>query len=155
MNKEQLKQLDEMIQENNTIDTTKLIRERKHSVNIRKDLSKIENIKRRLKTKDFQKLDNEARYQCTFLYIHYPNIYNKMLKNEINLKVLYDFLDELEKIEKGKQNQHEASFKIGTLLKEIYIDKKLNLTKENESIQKKKITYEEFKRQQENKFKDK
>ena len=85
----------------------------------------------------------------------YPNIYNKMLKNEINLKVLYEFLDELEKIEKGKQNQHEASFKIGTLLKEIYIDKKLNLTKENEPIQKKKITYEEFKKQQENMFKDK
>ena len=89
------------------------------------------------------------------MFKHYPNIYNKLLKNQIQIKILYRFLDELEKIEKGQQNQHEASYKIGLLLKEMYIDKKIDVKKEsstNQSTTKrrvKKITYEEYKKQQE------
>ena len=35
----------------------------------------------------------------------YPlsNIYNKLLKDEIQIKILYKFLDELERIEKGNK----------------------------------------------------
>jgi hypothetical protein len=36
--------------------------------------------------------------------------------------MLFDFLDILEKIEKGTINQHDASFKVGTILKNMYID---------------------------------
>ena len=157
MNEEQQKQLDEMIRQNGTVDTTNSIREKMHSSKIRKDISVIQNIKRKMKTKDFASLDKEASRNCTFLFKHYPNIYNKMLKDQINLKILYSFLDELEKIEKGEQNQHEASFRIGTLLKQIYVDKNIDLEKENRGKGKKdvkkakKISYEEYKKLQEQK----
>ena len=93
-------------------------------------------------------------HDCGFLFEHYPNIYNKLLKNEIQIQILYRFLDELESIENGKQDQHEASFKIGTLLKQMYVDKKIDMDKENGTKKGKtgmKISYEEFKRQSEKK----
>ena len=36
------------------------------------------------------------------------------------------FLDELESIENGEKNQHEASFEIGKLLKKMYIDPRIS-----------------------------
>ena len=77
-------------------------------------------MKRKLKTKDFKTLDKEAIHKCSFLYSNYPNIYNKLLKDEIDIKTLYTFLDELAKIENGEQNQHEASYNIGLCLN-LYI----------------------------------
>lgn len=153
MNPEQKEVLKEMIDKNDTKDNTNLIQEMKHSEKIRKDVAKIQNIKRQTKSKVFSILDKEAQSQkCGFLFKHYPNIYNKLLKDEIQITILYRFLDELESIEKGNQNQHEASFKIGLLLKEMYIDKRIDMEKEDPPIQHKKnisnITYEEYKRQQ-------
>ena len=159
MNSEQKHQLDKMIKQNDTVDNTPLIRELKHSAKIRRDVSVIQNIKRRNRSAQFSALDREAQSQnCTFLFQHYPNIYNKLLKNQIQIKVLYRFLDELESVEKGEKNQHEASYQIGLLLKEMYIDKKLDLEKEEKrqtaQVKKVNITYEEFKAQQENNKKD-
>ena len=153
MNEEQQKLLNEMIQENDTKDNTRLIRNLKHSVNIRKEVAIIQNIKRKSHNKDFKYLDKEARTQgCGFLFQHYPNIYNKLLKNEIQIKILYRFLDELESIEKGNQDQHEASYKIGMLLKEMYVDKRIDQEKEEKGNgpskkAKSNISYEEYKRQ--------
>lgn len=153
MNEEQQKLLNDMIQENDTKDNTGLIRNLKHSVNIRKEVAMIQNIKRKSHNNNFKSLDKEAQAQgCTFLFQQYPNIYNKLLKNEIQIKILYRFLDELESIEKGKQDQHEASYKIGMLLKEMYVDKRIDQEKEEKSNApskkaKSNITYEEYKRQ--------
>lgn len=154
MNPEQQELLDRMIKENDTQDNTNKIRELQHSAKIRKCVSKIQNIKRRCRSTQFNNLDKEARDQgCGFLFQHYPNIYNKLLKGEVDIKILYTFLDEIESIENGKQNQHEASYKIGTLLKQMYIDKRIDQDKENNgAIYKKKtseISYEEYKKMQE------
>ena len=153
MNAEQKHQLDKMIQQNDTADNTATIRELKHSVKIRRDVATIQNIKRRSRSTQFSDLDREAQSQkCTFLFQHYPNIYNKLLKNEIQIKVLYRFLDELESVETGKQDQHEASYQIGLLLKEMYVDKKLDIEKEEKrqktNVKKVNISYEEFKAKQ-------
>lgn len=152
MNDEQKEHLNKMIQANNTKDNTNMIKELCHSPKIRRDVSTIQNIKRKTHSKDFNVLDKEARSQnCVFLFTHYPNIYNKLLKDEIQIKVLYSFLDELESIEKGNQTQHEASYRIGMLLKEMYIDKKIDLEKENKRKNMKptkKISYEEYKNMQ-------
>ena len=125
MDSEQEKVLNRLIKENDVQDNTETIQTLKHSSKIRNDVAIIQNIKRQLKTKDFQKLDKEAIHKCPFLYTSYPNIYNKLLKDEIDIKVLYTFLDELAKIENGYQNQHEASYNIGMLLKSLYVDKKI------------------------------
>lgn len=154
MNPEQQKVLDEMIKENDTVDNTNYIQEVRHSDKIRKDVAIIQNIKRQFKTKDFKILDKEANSKCGFLFLHYPNIYNKLLKDQIDINILYQFLQELEGIEKGKQNQHEASYKIGMLLKQLYVDKKIG--KEEKKIKKenkkenKKISYAEYKKKYSN-----
>jgi hypothetical protein len=156
MNAEQQEILDQMIKENDTQDNTGKIRDLKHSAKIRLDVSKIQNIKRRCRSTQFSVLDKEAQAQgCVFLFQHYPNIYNKLLKGEVDIKILYRFLDELASIEDGKQNQHEASYKIGMLLKEMYIDKRIDNDKEQQEPTYKKKTstmsYEDFKKSQEGK----
>ena len=153
MNTEQQKVLDEMIKENNTTDNTSYIQSVKHSNKIRKDVSNIQNIKRKLKTNDFKTLDKEASSKCGFLFLNYPNIYNKLLKDEIDINTLYQFLVELEEIEKGNQNQHEASYKIGTLLKKLYSDKRIKDEKPEKKKETKpvhKISYDEFKKKYSN-----
>tara|TARA_A100001011_G_scaffold399405_1_gene507881 strand:- start:797 stop:1264 length:468 start_codon:yes stop_codon:yes gene_type:complete len=151
MDSEQEKVLNRLIKENDVQDNTETIKSLKHSSKIRNDVAIIQNIKRQLKTKDFQKLDKEAIHKCSFLYTSYPNIYNKLLKDEIDIKVLYTFLDELAKIENGSQNQHEASYNIGMLLKSLYVDKKIypDSKKKQKSNDKKKensnLSYAEYK----------
>jgi hypothetical protein len=148
LSKEQQEQLNEMIKENNTKDNTAQIREKKHSPMIRKCVSIIQNLKRTNTRVSFHELNSLAMKDCSFLYINYPNIYNKLLKNEINIKILYSFLDELNSIETGRQNQHEASYKIGVLLKNLYVDKELQKDKPKspKTIKGKKLSYEDFKK---------
>lgn len=148
--------LQEMITKNDVQDNTEKIRELKHSALIRKDIAKICNIKRVNKSKDFRTLDKECLPQCGFLFRYYPNIYNKMLKEEINIQIFYKFLDALKSIEDGLRDQHEASYEIGMLLRQIYVEKKIDMSKEpgaRKQMKKgpapKKITYAEFKKQQE------
>ena len=74
---------------------------------------------------DPDKLHLEAMHECNFLFTYYTDIYNKIRKDEIDLKILFQFLDVLQKIEDGKLDQHEASFEVWTLLKKIYVDSAL------------------------------
>ena len=52
---------------------------------------------------------------CMFLYTYYTDIYNKIVKDEIDIQILFSFFDALKEIEDGKSDQHEASFKVGSL----------------------------------------
>ena len=126
--------LQEMIDANHTLNHTEEIRTLKHSNLIREDVIKIQNIKKKLKTTHFKTLDNEAQKECFFLFKNYTLIYNKLLKNDLDIKILYTFLDVLETIENGTRDQHEASYEIGLLLKKIYIDKKEDDTSANSFI---------------------
>lgn len=125
MNSEQEEVLKNLIKENNVQDNTSTIRTRKDSAKIRRDVVIIQNIKRRMKTNNPIKIKQEIDNKCDFLKTYYSSIYEKLIVNEINIKVLYSFLDELEKIENGTLNQHEASYNIGMMLKSMYIDKKI------------------------------
>ena len=78
-----------------------------------------------LNTDDFKILDNACLPHCSFLFKNYTNIYNKLLKKQIDLTILHRFLNCLKSIEDGDQTQHEASYEIGTLLKSLYIDTKI------------------------------
>ena len=122
MNPEQVIQLNEMIKQNDSVDNTELIRELRHSSLITKDINTILNIKKKLNTTEFAIIDKVCLKHCRFLFDNYTNIYNKLIKGQVDLKVLYKFLYYLKQIEEGSLNQHEASFEIGTLLKKMYID---------------------------------
>lgn len=124
-------QLQEMIKTNDVEDKTELIRATKHSKLIREQVKLLEQLKQEhseLYKNNFKDFDTLTVEKCSFLFQNYTDIYNKVLKNEINLEILNKFLDSLELIENGEVDQHEASVKVGTYLKELYVDSALKKT---------------------------
>ena len=89
---------------------------------------------------DPEKLHIEAVNECNFLFTYYTDLYNKIRKDEIDLKILFQFLDVLKKIEDGKIDQHEGSFEVGTLLKKIYVDSALKKAEKINNANKKEDT---------------
>ncbi len=151
-------QLQEMIKTNDVEDKTDLIRATKHSKLIREQVKLLEQLKQQhyeLYKNNFQEFDILTVEKCSFLFQNYTDIYNKVLKNEVNLEILNKFLDALELIENGEVDQHEASVKVGTYLKELYVDSALKKTekmdaensnkddKNNEFVE---ISWSEYKR---------
>ena len=117
-------QLQNMIKANNAEDQTSLIRELKHSEIFKKDIATLLSLKQKY-ANDQDQLHMECMIECSFLFNYYTDLYNKIRKDEINLEILYQFLDVLKKIEDGLVDQHEGSFMVGTLLKKIYVDSAL------------------------------
>lgn len=118
-------ELTKLIKQYDVEDTTTKIRKLKHSNLIRQDILTLENLKKqysRIRASTPQQFRQIAEKRCAFLYEKYTNIFNKVLKDELNLQILARFLVTLEKIEMGVLDQHEGSFEIGSLLKELYID---------------------------------
>ena len=116
--------LQEMIKANNVSDQTETIRSLKHSSTLRENVNTMIMLKNKHKN-NLIELNEEASRECYFLYSNYTDIYNKIKKDEIDLVILFQFLDVLEKIELGELDQHEGSFEVGTLLKKIYVDSAL------------------------------
>ena len=120
--------LQRMINANNVEDMTDEIRNKKHSQLIKNDLNTFLFLKR--KHSELQKnnpieFENICINECQFLFNNYTDIFNKIRKDEIDLNLFNKFLIILKEIEDGSLDQHTASFKVGTILKEIYIDSAL------------------------------
>lgn len=139
MDDKQRLQLQNMIKANNTEDFTKSIRELKHSQIIRNDVNNLIILKSKYRN-DPEKLHMEAASECNFLFTFYTDIYNKLRKDELDLAILIQLLNTLKQIEDGELDQHEASFKVGTILKELYVDSALKkadkLNEENDKVTK-------------------
>ena len=116
--------LQKMISVNNVEDQTGMIRDLKHSHILRENVNTLVLLKKKYGD-DMDAINMEAMTDCNFLHTYYTDIYNKIRKDEIDLNILFQFLDVLEKIEDGKLDQHEGSFEVGNLLKKIYIDSAL------------------------------
>ncbi len=162
MDSNQRLQLQNMIKANNVEDQTSLIRNLKHSQIIRDEVNTMIVLKAKYKGND-EKIHEETMNDCPFIFTYYTDIYNKVRKDEIDIGLLNKFLDVLKQIENGELDQHEGSFLIGNILKEIYIDSalkkadKLN-TPENATKPvsiKQALTYTEFKQIQQKKDKQK
>ena len=117
-------QLQKMIKANNVEDQTDLIRELKHSHLLQNDINNLIMLKAKYRNNQ-DKIHEEGMNECGFLFTYYTDIYNKIRKDEIDLKILNQFLNILRRIEDGEIDQHEGSFIIGTLLKELYVDSAL------------------------------
>jgi len=139
--------------ENNTDNIRKL----KHSVKIRDDIRRMENLKvhnsalRQMKPDEFKEL---CEKECRFLFNNYTDIFNKILKDEIDLVIMTRMLSVLKMIEDGKVDQHEGSVVFGKILKELYVDSAVkrgdNLDKEHYServlpVEGKKISWSQYK----------
>ena len=63
--------------------------------------------------------------RCAFLFTYYTDLYNRLKSGEIDLNLLMKMIRVLREIEDGKMDQHEGSFKVGKILKSIYVDSAL------------------------------
>lgn len=124
MNDQQRLQLQNMIRENQTEDQTELIRSLKHSSIIRGEVEKLIAVREKYAGDD-TKIHEQGALEATFLFTYYTDIFNKVRKNEISTTLLGTFLDILQQIEDGELDQHEGSFRVGTVLKEMYVDSAL------------------------------
>ena len=130
--------LKKMINESDCDDNTDNIRRLKHSVLMRDDIRKLDTLKnthvdmKNNKNDDFIVL---CQNECKFLYANYTDIFNKLVKDELDLTIMTKLLTVLKLIEDSKVDQHEGSVMVGKILKELYVDsatKRLeNLDKEN------------------------
>jgi len=89
---------------------------------IREDVAKMIELKKKYIRIDNKTLKGMVEKQCSFLYTNYTNIFNKVFKGVIDLNLLNNFLKILKTVEDGKCDQHEASYNVGQILKQIYID---------------------------------
>lgn len=117
-------QLSNLINQYKTEETTDKIRQLKHSESIKHDVKKLIALKRKYPSVQSKEIyENEAQQECSFLFMHYPEILNRFISDELDLTILSMLLDTLKDIEEDRLDQHEASYKVGQLLKRIYIDK--------------------------------
>lgn len=141
MDDNQRLQLQNMIKANNVEDQTELIRKLKHSEILSREINQLLLLKKKFNDTnlDSESFQLESIDQCNFLFTYYTDIFNKIKKNEIDLTILNRFLNVLQLIENGDVDQHEGSFMVGTLLKEIYVDsalRKAEKLNENEDADK-------------------
>jgi hypothetical protein len=147
--------LKKMINESDCDDNTDNIRRLKHSVLMRDDIRKLDTLKnthvdmKNNKNDDFILL---CQNECKFLYANYTDIFNKLVKDELDLTIMTKLLTVLKLIEDSKVDQHEGSVMVGKILKELYVDsatKRLdNLDKEHEKepmSEGKAISWKQFK----------
>ena len=154
MNDKQRLQLQNMIKVNGTDDYTASIRELKHSQLLREQVNALIMIKAKYRD-DPERIHLEGVNDCNFLFTYYTDIYNKLRKNELDINILYKLLDVLKQIEDEELDQHEGSFVVGTVLKELYVDSALkkadklneiNAVPREEPKPKREISWNQFKK---------
>jgi len=136
LNSQERLNLKKLIDESDCENNTDNIRKLRHSNLIRDDIRKIDTLRManvEMLPNDFEEL---CKSECTFLFNNYTDIFNKMVKNELDLTIMTKLLVVLKLIEDNKVDQHEGSVMVGKILKELYID---SATKRADNINK---TYE-------------
>ena len=158
MNDNERIQLDKMIKESGAKDFTKEIRKKKHSQYIKRDVNVLLKIMKdnpELKINNPTEFENKLIENCQFLFNYYTDIFNRLRKEELDIDILWQLVDVLEKIEKEEYDQHVGSVEVGKILKKIYIDSalrkanKLNKDHEDDNTvfkEPKNITWAEFKK---------
>ena len=156
MNETEKLHLQKMIEENDVEETTGKIRQLKHSNKIRADVENYVMLKKkypRLWKTNKEQFKKMAQNKCQFIYKNYRNLFNRLLKDELDLNILAAFLTILHRIEEGEIDQHEGSYEVGKLLKNLYIDSKLRREEKEDKRKRKKvqkrsknITWAEYKR---------
>ena len=120
--------LQKMIKANDSENNTEQIRTLKHSMRIKDEVDVLLQLKKdyhELAKSNPSEFDTMCTNKCSFIFNNYTDIFNKVKKDEISLSILLRLLNVLHSIEEGAVDQHEGSFEVGKLLKQIYIDSAL------------------------------
>jgi hypothetical protein len=131
--------LKQLLDKSDYVDNTEHIRKVKHSVLIRDDIRRMENLKTGsadIRKKHPEQFLETCQTECRFLFDNYTDIFNKLMKDELDLSIMTQLLTVLKMIEDGKIDQEKGSIMVGKVLKELYVDSALrradNLDKEHE-----------------------
>lgn len=145
--------LKKLISEYKPEETTSKIRTLKHSSKIKEDVERYLKLKSKYARLPKQTQLQMYQNQCGFLYENYTNIFNKLVKEQLNLSILYRLLIVLKGIEDDKYDQHEGSVMVGKILKQLYIDSALKggdqddkKSKKERKRRGKKLSWAEYKR---------
>ena len=145
--------LKKLISEYKPEETTTKIRTLKHSSKIKEDVERYLKLKSKYARLPKQTQLQMYQNQCGFLYENYTNIFNKLVKEQLDLSILYRLLIVLKGIEEDKYDQHEGSVMVGKILKQLYIDSALKGDDKNDKKSKKerkrrgkKLSWAEYKR---------
>ena len=145
--------LKKLISEYKPEETTTKIRTLKHSSKIKEDVERYLKLKSKYARLPKQTQLQMYQNQCGFLYENYTNIFNKLVREQLNLSILYRLLIVLKGIEDDKYDQHEGSVMVGKILKQLYIDSALKGDEKNDKKSKKerkrrgkKLSWAEYKR---------
>ena len=120
------------------VNNTERIRELKHSEKILEDIGKLCRIKKdhfHMKMVEEEKFNHLCETSAPFLFSNYTDLFRKVMKDELDMKMMVNFIGILKQIEEGQLDQYDASVKVGTILREIYVDSAMrrgdNLDKEH------------------------
>ena len=161
MNSQERLDLKKLIDNSNAEDNTATIRRIKHSQNFLDNIRTMEQLKRshrELRETSNHEFEELCKEKCSFMYNYYTDIFNKQLKDELNLGIMIRLIQVLKMIEDEKVDQHEGSVIVGKFLKELYVDSALrrseNLDKEHAQenpektmVEPKSISWKEYKKQ--------
>lgn len=126
MNKAQTINLEKLINNSDDyVDNTEKIREIQHSSMIKYEVNNLVKLRNENSNLESNELIDLGSEKCNFLFTNYSSLFLKVIKDEVDMSLLDKFIDCLKEIEDGKKDQNEASVKVGTILKEIYIDSAL------------------------------
>ena len=120
--------LQKMVNEMGSEDNTDHIRKVKHSILLRDEIRKLDTFKQKhteMQRTDKDKFMELSRAETPFLYNNYTDIFNRLIKDELNLEIMTKLLIVLKLIEDGKVDQNEGSVMVGKVLKELYVDSAL------------------------------
>jgi hypothetical protein len=130
--------LKKLLRESDAQDNTEYIRRVKHSVKIRDDIRKLDRLKKTeapLYEADPARFTEVAQKLAPFLHENYPDLFKKMIAEELDLAIMSRLLAVLKLIEDGKTDQHEGSVMVGKILKELYVDSTLKKCKKMDEAQ--------------------
>jgi len=104
-------------------DNTDFIRQEKRSSILRDDILRMERLKR---SYEGDRCSDEFRdlcaSECSYLFTNYTIIFNKLLKDVLDLKIMFRTLEVLRQIEEGAINQEEGSVLVGKMFADMYLD---------------------------------
>jgi hypothetical protein len=147
--------LGNMLSQQTVLDQTPLIRQLKHSALLRADVAALTELIARRDAGHAPDWEIDSLLLCPFLATYYPDVVRKIATHDIDLNLLALMIDELQRIEDGAADQHMASFRVGTILKNMYIDsvqrQEIHSSSSSSSSsstkpQKRNITYKQFKK---------
>lgn len=114
-----------LINQSDCENNTEQIRRLKHSVRILEDVRTLERTQKEnaeMMTTNPEGYMELCKRECAFLFNNYTEIFNKLMKDELDMTILAKMLIVLKMIEDEKVDQHEGSVMVGKILKELYVD---------------------------------